>query len=107
MIRSRVEASIAAALTGPWREMMASACTAPVKAAIQDISRNGIALRHDGSVAIGSNLEIDLPDAGGPVTGRAIRSTGGVVAITLNEDPTTLARIDRALVSLSGARRAA
>jgi methyl-accepting chemotaxis protein len=80
---------------------------AAVKAVIRDISRTGIALRHAGSIAVGRDLEVDLPDAGGPVTGRVIRAADGLVVITFSETPSMLARLDRALANLSGRRDAA
>ena len=80
---------------------------AAAKAVIRDISRTAIALRHAGSIAVGRDLEVDLPDAGGPVTGRVIRATDGVVVITFSETPSMPARLDRALASLSARRDAA
>jgi methyl-accepting chemotaxis protein len=80
---------------------------AAAKAVIRDISRTAIALRHPGSIAVGRDLEVDLPDAGGPVTGRVIRAADGVVVITFSETPSMLARLDRALASLAGRRDAA
>jgi methyl-accepting chemotaxis protein len=81
--------------------------TAAVKAVILDLSHSGMALRHSGTVAVGRDVEIDLPDAGGPVTGRVNRAGDGVVAITFKADQATPGRIDRALASLSAARNAA
>jgi methyl-accepting chemotaxis protein len=81
--------------------------SAPVKAVIQDFSRSGIGLRHRGAVPVGRDVEIDLPDAGGPVTGRVIRAEGGIVAIGFSQEPVMLDRVDRALASLSADRKAA
>ncbi|HEY0185367.1 MAG TPA: methyl-accepting chemotaxis protein [Rhodopila sp.] len=78
-----------------------------VTALIQDLSRGGMALRHAGTIAVGREVEVDLPDAGGPVTGHVSRSADGVVAIAFNEDKATLGRVDRALASLSAVRTAA
>jgi methyl-accepting chemotaxis protein len=80
---------------------------APAKAVIQDISRSGIALRHGGTISVGRDVEVDLPDAGGPVTGRVIRAADGAVALAFSDDAAILARIDRALAKLSGVRQAA
>jgi hypothetical protein len=77
------------------------------KAVIRDISRAGIALRYSGSATGGRDVEVDLPDAGGPVTGRIIRVVDGVMAITFSDTPAMLTRIDRALASLSARREAA
>jgi methyl-accepting chemotaxis protein len=80
---------------------------AAVKASIQDLSRSGVALRHGGTVAVGRDVEVELPDAGGPVTGRVIRASDGVVALVFSQDAAMLVRIDRALASLSAVRKAA
>ncbi len=79
----------------------------PVRAAIQDISRAGIALISGAPVAEGSQVEIDLPDAGGPIKGRVVRTVDGVIAIDFNQDKTTLERIDRVLAALTGTVAAA
>jgi methyl-accepting chemotaxis protein len=78
-----------------------------VKAAIQDLSRTGVALRCDETVVIGRAAEVDLPDAGGTVSGHVTRVADGVVAIAFASGPDALVRIDRALASLSGAQMAA
>jgi methyl-accepting chemotaxis protein len=80
---------------------------AAVNATILDLSRTGVALRHPGTAAVGRDVEVELPDAGGPVTGRVIRAADGVVALTFSQDAATLVRIDRALASLSAVRKAA
>jgi methyl-accepting chemotaxis protein len=80
---------------------------AAVKAVILDLSPSGISLRHGGTVAVGRDVEIDLPDAGGPVTGCVSRAGDGVVVVTFKADPAARGRIDRALASLSAARKAA
>jgi methyl-accepting chemotaxis protein len=80
---------------------------APVKAMIQDLSRSGVALRHAGQIALAQDVEIDLPGAGGPLTGRVLRVSDGVVAIGFSETPSVLAKLDRALASLTAAREAA
>ena len=80
----------------------------PVTTIIHDISKSGVALSHGGAATVGQTVEVDLPDAGGPVTGRVARVVGdGVIAISFNEEPSMLARVDRTLASLSGTRKAA
>jgi methyl-accepting chemotaxis protein len=79
----------------------------PVRAAIQNLSRNGIALTHTASIAEGSEVEIDLPDAGGPIKGCVVRAAGGVIGINFNQDNATLARIDRVLAALADTKAAA
>ncbi len=68
---------------------------------IQDISQSGIALRHAGVVPLGHEVEVDLPDAGGSVSGRVMRSGAGVLALAFSEDGTTFARLERALASVA------
>jgi methyl-accepting chemotaxis protein len=80
---------------------------APIKAVIHDFSRTGVALRHGGPVAAGKDVEIDLPDAGGSVTGRVVRAADGLVAIAFSEDSSMVARIERSLMSLSAPLKAA
>ena len=79
----------------------------PIKAVVHDLSRAGVALRHGGSLPIGQEIEIDLLGAGGPVTGRVVRTTGNITAFEFKEGPGMLARIDRCLMSLSAATKAA
>jgi hypothetical protein len=49
----------------------------------------------------GTMVEIDLPNAGGAVTGRVVRSNGHDTALIFSSDPANLSRIDRALDSLA------
>jgi methyl-accepting chemotaxis protein len=81
--------------------------TAAAKAVVHDLSRSGAALRYATPVPVGRDVEVDLPDAGGPVSGRVVRSGDGIVAIAFGEAPSMLARIDKALASLSAHRDAA
>jgi len=74
---------------------------------IGDLSRAGVALRHDGAMEVGQTVEVDLPEAGGPVKGRVIRVERGVVSVAFSDDPAMLVRIDRSLAGLSVARKAA
>ena len=79
-----------------------------VKAIINDMSKNGIALTYNGTATIGQAVEVDLPNAGGPVTGRIVRLVGnGVIAISFTEDASTLAYVERSLADLSGTSKAA
>jgi methyl-accepting chemotaxis protein len=78
-----------------------------MKATISDLSRGGVALRHSGAVEVGWDVEVDLPEAGGPVTGRVVRVEGGLVSIAFSDTPAMLVRVDRSLASLSAARKAA
>jgi hypothetical protein len=78
-----------------------------VKLVIGDLSPGGVGLRHGGAMEVGQDAEVDLPEADGPVTGRVIRVERGIVSIAFRDDPAMLARVDRALASLSSARKAA
>jgi methyl-accepting chemotaxis protein len=69
-----------------------------VRATIQDISRGGMALCADWVAEPGTQVEVMLPAADGPVMARVARSTGGVLGLTFQQDPRMLARIDLALV---------
>jgi methyl-accepting chemotaxis protein len=80
---------------------------APVRAAIQDLSRTGIALTYGAAVAVGLEVEVDLPDAGGPIKGLVVRGEGGVIGIDFNQDHATLGRIDRVLAGLASTAAAA
>jgi methyl-accepting chemotaxis protein len=77
------------------------------KVIIGDLSRGGVALRHSGAAEVGWDAEVDLPEAGGPVTGRVVRVERGVVSISFSDTSAMLARVDRSLASLSAARKAA
>ena len=80
---------------------------APVEVVIKDLSRSGVALRHNVSIASDREVEVDLPHAGGVVQGRTVRVIEGVLAIEFKADAATTDRIDRALAALSRAREAA
>jgi methyl-accepting chemotaxis protein len=67
-----------------------------VAASVEDISRGGMAVRHDGQYATGRDLAIDLP-GGGSIRGRVVRCVGGVVGLAFRQDNATLERIGRVL----------
>jgi hypothetical protein len=79
----------------------------PAEVAVQDLSRLGIALRHISAVAVGREVGVDVPDAGGPLTGLVVRSEEGVVAIAFSEEPTMIARITQVLASPSATHEVA
>jgi methyl-accepting chemotaxis protein len=66
-----------------------------VQAAIYDISRGGIAVRHESQEQPGTDTTIDLP--GGEVRARVVRSQAGLTALVFRQDQGSLARIDRTL----------
>jgi methyl-accepting chemotaxis protein len=80
---------------------------AETTAAIEDLSRTGLALRHAEAVGAAAEIEIDLPAADGPVIGRVAREEGGILALEFRKDPATLDRVERALASLSTGQSAA
>jgi methyl-accepting chemotaxis protein len=80
---------------------------AATTAVIKDLSRTGVALRLAGGFGIGEELEIDLPDADGPVTGCIARQEANIIGIQFRTDPVMLARIDRSLSSLATRESAA
>jgi methyl-accepting chemotaxis protein len=64
---------------------------------LENLSRGGAALRCDLSLAAGSQLELELPGDAGPISARVVRSGGGRLAVVFPQEPSALARIDRAL----------
>ena len=74
---------------------------ASMRVIIKDLSASGAALHYPGVLAVGGEVEIDLPYAGGSVTGLVVRAEGGVVAIAFREEPAMRGRVDRALATLS------
>jgi hypothetical protein len=52
------------------------------KAIIEDVSKHGIARHHHRVVAVGGDVEVDLPGADGPVTGGVNRAADRFVEIT-------------------------
>ena len=81
--------------------------TASATTTIHDLSRAGIAVRYSGAVEVGQDVEVELPDSAGAVTGRVIRATLGVLAIHFSEQPIMLARADKAFASMSAGLKAA
>jgi methyl-accepting chemotaxis protein len=80
---------------------------AAIETRVNDISLGGIAVSCDLAVALDSEASIDLPGAGGSVTGLVRRSGGGVLGLALREDATTRARVEALMRTLRDGRRAA
>ncbi len=74
---------------------------------VRTISRGGALLDCDWPLGAGVPIEIELPGAGGSVTGRVVRSGKGGLAVVFSSDPAALARIDGALDTLAPQRAAA
>jgi methyl-accepting chemotaxis protein len=79
------------------------------RATLRDISRGGAALTGGGAgldLPPGTEVELDLPGAGGGVPARVARmeaGPGGVLALAFRQDPATLARVDAAIAALKPA----
>jgi methyl-accepting chemotaxis protein len=73
---------------------------------IKNMSRGGMAVACR-SIPVGTEVDIELVGAGGPIHGRMNRAEGGLGAIVFRDDAATLERVDRALKGLIAARAAA
>lgn len=71
-----------------------------IQAVLQDLSHGGAAFLCEQSLSIGSQLEVELPAAGGPVTARVVRCGGGVLGLVFQQQSDALIRIDRAIDAL-------
>ena len=75
---------------------------------ILDISRGGTAIRTDWQPSVGTEVQVELPGAGGAVTGRAVRWQNGMLALAFRQEETMLRRVDQALDRIAtGAMKAA
>jgi methyl-accepting chemotaxis protein len=72
-----------------------------------DVSRGGASMNSDWVLPAGTALEVELPDAGGAVRARVVRCGDGLLGVVFTSEPSTLARIDRALGVLMQTDRAA
>ncbi len=72
-----------------------------VRAVIIDISRGGLSCRCDWQAAAGTEVPVDLPEAGGPVIARTVRSESGVLALAFRQDEAMLRRVDQVLTFVS------
>jgi methyl-accepting chemotaxis protein len=77
------------------------------RVALRNVSRGGAALACDWTLAPGTAVEVEMPEAGGPVPARAVRCERGELAVVFSSEPGVLARIDRALAALPRGRLAA
>jgi len=87
-----------AALRAPGRE--------PGRAGVIDISCGGVALRCDWRLAVGTELMVELPQAGDWISARVCRCTGDMMALVFKQDAATLGRVDRAMSALTAQRAA-
>ncbi|HEY1936257.1 MAG TPA: methyl-accepting chemotaxis protein [Acetobacteraceae bacterium] len=77
------------------------------RVALEDVSRGGAAVRCDWVLPVGTEASLDLPQAGGAVSGRVVRAAGGLLALVFRQDAESSARVDRAIAALQQARAAA
>ena len=73
--------------------------------ALRNVSRGGAALASEWTLPTGTQVEVELPDAGGPVTARVVRCGNGELGVVFGSEPQALQRIDRFLAGVT--RRAA
>ena len=64
---------------------------------IVDISRGGVALRHDLRIAAGSEVQVSLAGITAPVAARVVRSENGLLALSFRQDEQTLRNVDQAM----------
>jgi methyl-accepting chemotaxis protein len=72
----------------------------PVRVMLMGLSRGGAALQCEQSLPAGSQVEVELPAAGGAVPARVVRCVGGLLAVVFQQEPAAVVRIDRALDAL-------
>jgi methyl-accepting chemotaxis protein len=78
-----------------------------ISVSVQDISSSAVALVCTQTVSVGTDVSIELPDAGGEMTGKVVRADGGTLVIGLGQDATTQSHVDRAIKGLAKIQRAA
>lgn len=79
---------------------------ADVSAPLLDLSPEGAAVRGAWGLAAGQQIEIELPDGGGAVSGRVVRCGDGVLAVVFRQDGSVADRVGHAVEAL-GHRKAA
>ncbi|KAA5612708.1 methyl-accepting chemotaxis protein [Rhodovastum atsumiense] len=87
--------------------MLAAAGRGRVTVPVQDISRGGLAVLCDWTLPAGAEVTIELPQAGGEIHARVVRSNGRDLGLVFRQDVATLARVDRVLAGIGGAGMAA
>ncbi|HUB48909.1 MAG TPA: methyl-accepting chemotaxis protein [Acetobacteraceae bacterium] len=74
---------------------------------VRNISRGGAAFACDWNLPDGTPVEIDMPEAGGVIPARVVRSGGGELGVVFSSDPRVLSHVDRIVGQLTERRRAA
>ncbi len=79
----------------------------PVRVLLRDLSEGGAAIQCEQFIAIGTEITIDLPDAGGPVVGCVMRIEKDLLGINFREDQAVRMNAKRAMQALSDWKDAA
>jgi hypothetical protein len=78
-----------------------------IQAPVNDVSRGGISLLCDLHIAAGTEVSVELTNAGGAMIGKVVRTENGVLAIEFLDDDATHARMERTIQTMTATRRAA
>jgi hypothetical protein len=73
-----------------------------VTVALRDLSHSGAAIFGEWTLPPGHEVDLDLPNGGGFVSGRVVRCKGGFLVLVFQQDPTTKDLVSRAMESLAG-----
>jgi methyl-accepting chemotaxis protein len=68
-----------------------------IEVAVTDLSEGGAALRCGQPIALGTEVSLELADAGGAVPARVVRTEGGVIGIAFPDDAALRARMKRVI----------
>ncbi|HEY2621562.1 MAG TPA: methyl-accepting chemotaxis protein [Acetobacteraceae bacterium] len=79
----------------------------PMRVAIGNVSRGGVALRTEWSAQAGTEVQVELPGAGGAVTARVVRGEGRVLVLAFRQEEAMLHRVDAALDRIAAQGRQA
>ncbi|HUB11154.1 MAG TPA: methyl-accepting chemotaxis protein [Acetobacteraceae bacterium] len=71
-----------------------------LRAEVVDISRSGVALRCEWRLPAGTEVAIELPQAGDWISARVVRCADRLIALVFKQDAATLLRVDRALSAI-------
>lgn len=77
--------------------MLRSAGQPERRAVVRDISRGGMSIRTDWKPDAGTEVQLEMPGAGGAMIARAVRWQDGALALAFRQDEAMLRRIDAAL----------
>jgi PilZ domain-containing protein len=71
-----------------------------INAQLRDISGSGASIVGKWCLLAGEELELDLPNGAGSVSGQVVRCTGGILAWVFRQGPVTLDRVNTAIESI-------